>query len=52
MVTLIGRQDNEEYERLIEDVYATVEESDLEREYNERFAGMDSQDPNQPPFEM
>jgi hypothetical protein len=40
------------YSAYLKSLYATVEESDLEREYNERFAGMDSQDPNEPPFKM
>jgi len=39
------------YSAYLSSFYATLEESDLEREYNERFAGMDSQDPNGLPFD-
>lgn len=34
------------YSAYLKSLYAEIEESALEREYNERFAGMDSQDPN------
>ena len=40
------------YSAYLKSLYATVEESALEREYNERFAGMDAQDPNELPFKM
>ena len=40
------------YSAYLRNLYAEIEENDLEREYNERFAGMDSQDPNEPPFKM
>ena len=38
------------YSAYLSHLYATIEENELEREYNERFAGMDSQDPNGLPF--
>lgn len=38
------------YSAYLKCLYAEIEENDLEREYNERFAGMDSQDPNGLPF--
>lgn len=34
------------YSAYLKSLYATIEESALEREYNERFAEKDSQDPN------
>ena len=40
------------YSAYLKSLYVTVEESALEREYNERFAGMDVQDPTQPPFDI
>ena len=40
------------YSAYLKSLYAEIEESALEREYNERCAGMDSQDPNSSlPFE-
>lgn len=38
------------YSAYVRNLYVTIEENELEREYNERFAGMDSQDPNGLPF--
>lgn len=40
------------YSAYLRNLYATIEENDLEREYNERFAGMDAQDPNSMPFDI
>lgn len=40
------------YSAYLRNLYAEIEENDLEREYNARFAGMDSQDPNTPPFDI
>lgn len=40
------------YSAYLRNLYAEIEENDLEREYNARFAGMDSQDPTQPPFDI
>lgn len=40
------------YSAYLRNLYAEIEENDLEREYNERFAGMDSQDPNGMPFRV
>ena len=34
------------YSPYLRNLYAEIEENDLEREYNARFAGMDVQDPN------
>lgn len=38
------------YTAYLDLLYATVEESELEREYNEKYGNMDSQDPNSVPF--
>lgn len=38
------------YSAYLSNFYGTIEENDLEREYNERFAERDSQDPNNIPF--
>ena len=40
------------YSAYLRNLYAEIEENDLEREYNERFAGMDAQDPNNLPFNI
>ena len=37
------------YSAYLRNLYAEIEENELEREYNERFAGMDAQDPNSLP---
>lgn len=38
------------YTAYLKSFYAEIEESALEREYNERFANMDSQDPSRTPW--
>ena len=40
------------YSAYLRNLYAEIEENDLEREYNERFAGMDVQDPSELPFKI
>lgn len=40
------------YSAYLRNLYVEIEENDLEREYNERFAGMDVQDPNDLPFNI
>ena len=41
------------YSAYLRNLYAEIQENDLEREYNERFAGMDVQDPNSAiPFDI
>lgn len=38
------------YSAYVRNLYVEIQENDLEKEYNERFAGMDVQDPNDIPF--
>lgn len=40
------------YSAYLRNLYVEIEENALEREYNERFAGMDVQDPSELPFKL